>query len=99
MIYNYYHTNDHQYPRIDMNTLLVVIRERLWIFVLLEIVVELDTDAVAIGAGVVAIVEAPNIVYTQDGEDVVQTHASLHVGFAVHRLAEDIGGEKVQVVV
>ena len=55
---------------------------------------ELDADAAAVGAGMVAIVEAPDVIYSQDREDVVKPHARFHVGLARHRQAGDIGREK-----
>ncbi len=55
---------------------------------------ELDADAVAVGAGVVAVVDAPDVVHTQDGEDVVDADAGFHVRLLAHGLAQGIGGEK-----
>ena len=40
---------------------------------------ELDTDSTAIGAGVFTVIEAPDVVHAQDGEDVVNTYAGLHI--------------------
>ena len=62
-----------------------------------EVEVELDADAASIGAGVVTVVEAPNVVHAQDGQDVVKADASFHIGFVAHRLAKCIGREKEHV--
>ncbi len=56
-----------------------------------------DADAAAVGAGVVAVVDAPDVVHAQDGKDVVEAHARFHIGFIAHRLAKGIGGEKEDV--
>ena len=55
---------------------------------------ELDADAVAVGAGVVAVSQAPDVVDAQDGEDVVEAYSCFHVGLVAHGLAQGIAGEQ-----
>ena len=40
---------------------------------------ELNADAVAVAAGVFAVIDAPDVVHAQDGEDVVDTDAGFHI--------------------
>ena len=53
-----------------------------------------DADAVAVAGGVLAVGEAPHVVDAQHGEDVVEAHAHLDVGFACQGLAGGVGGEE-----
>ena len=55
---------------------------------------ELDADAVAVAAGVLAVGEAPHVVHPQDSKDVVKTDGGLHIGLVAHGLAQGIGGEE-----
>ena len=55
---------------------------------------ELNADAVAIGAGMLAVGQSPNVVNPQNGEDVVDADAGFHVRLLAHGLAQGIGGEK-----
>ena len=58
---------------------------------------ELDADAVAIGAGTLAVGQSPDVVNPQNGEDVVEAHSGLHIGLVAHGLAGYIRGEKKEV--
>ena len=51
---------------------------------------ELDADAVAIGAGMLAVGQSPNVVNPQNGEDVIESHSGLHIGLAAQGLAGDV---------
>ena len=55
---------------------------------------ELDADAVAVGAGVVAVGQAPDVIHTQDGENVVEAHSGFHVGLVAHGLTGSVAGEQ-----
>lgn len=59
---------------------------------------ELHADAVVVGAGVVAVGQAPDVVDAQDGEDVVEANPGFHVGLVIHGLAEDVFGEEEDIV-
>ena len=60
---------------------------------------ELDADAVAVGAGMVAVGQAPDVVDAQDGEDVVEAHSGFHVGLVAHGLAGGVAGEQKEAAV
>lgn len=64
----------------------------------LEVEVELEADAAAVGAGMVAVSEAPDVVDTQDSKDVVEADSGFHIGLVAHGLTggvireqEDVG--------
>ena len=52
---------------------------------------ELDADDAAVGAGVLMVVEAPDVVHAQDGQDVVKAYTCFHIRFVAHRLAKGVG--------
>ena len=64
----------------------------------LKIEMKLDTDAMAVGTGVVTVGQAPDVVDTQDGEDVVKPHPGFHIGLVAHWLAGDVFGEEKDIV-
>ena len=60
----------------------------------LEVEVELEADAVAVGACRVTIGKAPDVVHAEDGENVVKTYTGLHIGGVAHGLAKGVGREE-----
>ena len=64
----------------------------------LEVEVELDANAMAVGASVVTVSETPDVIDPQDGEDVVKAHTGFHIGLVAHGLARDIGREEEDIL-
>lgn len=60
----------------------------------LEVEVELDADAMAVGAGVFTVGEAPDVVDAQNGENVVEADTCLHIRLVAHGHAWRVGREQ-----
>ena len=57
---------------------------------------QLDADAAAVYAWVVAIIDAPHIIHSQESEDVVETNTNLHIRSLAHFIAVGISRELQQ---
>ena len=64
----------------------------------LEVEMELNADTVAVAASLVAVCEAPDVVHTQDCQDIVKTNTCFHVGLVAHRLANGVGRELENII-
>ena len=59
---------------------------------------QLYADAAFVDVGGVAVCEPPDVVYTQDSEDIVYAYAYFHIGHLLHRCGERVEGETEEVV-
>ena len=59
---------------------------------------ELDADAVAVGACILAVSQAPDVVHSQDSEDVVQADTCFHIRLVAHGQAGHVVRKQEDVI-
>ena len=63
-----------------------------------EIKVQLDAQAVTVTTGILAVGQTPDVVNPEDGENVVNSHTSFHIGLAPHGQTRSIARELKDVI-